>query len=293
MVAISLALWLVIFTLRLLRQKGKGEGSKWRIYASKLRVLDESGVVLVMLLTINEVVLYGTASLKIVGEEYSSRIDYSKFIPSLLLLAYYFIYPLRLLVKAANHPPRESSQFSILFAEMDGGKAGKKRFRVYVPLLMIRSIAVCVAMVVFSSSPLLQSALSLAIILLWNIYSLCCCPYSSYYLFFIRTHELALTLQLVLLTVSTANTTASYLSLAVGLLCLDLLQVGISVGLSLTILFRKVLSFNCLRKKRNACAPSSESKNLSKLRREEKGVINETIESFELEGRVEVATVER
>lgn len=101
--ALTAALWACILVGRC---AGKAQSGRAAGFAVKLfSLIDEGGPIALLAFSFNEVTLYGLASLKIAFTKYSSSLAALPLALSLLLLAYYLLYLLRLLLAALRHVP--------------------------------------------------------------------------------------------------------------------------------------------------------------------------------------------
>ena len=122
----------------------------------------------------------------------------------MLLFAYYVIYLLRLFYVCCRYQKKdeEKNKFALLWTGFMKGKKGKVMARMYVPLLMSRSVCITLLMVVLSDNSTAQISSVLGFYLIWCLYSLCYCPYPFYIRVFLRLYEFIFFLQLIVLTVS-------------------------------------------------------------------------------------------
>ncbi len=74
--------------------------------------------------------------------------------------------------------------------------------RLYVPLMLVRSVLISTLLVVLSSNPFGQIVSCLGVLVLWCVYSFCYCPYRFYLRVFVRVFELFFCAQLTLLCIS-------------------------------------------------------------------------------------------
>jgi len=120
--------------------------------------------------------------------------------------------------------------------------------RIYIPMVMIRSVLLTITLVVFSFSSSLQIGISFAINLCWCIYSFFFCPYPFYLRLFIRIYELLFTVQLLLLTISIIKPEYSRIGPAIGLLVINFLQICSFAAMGILVLLNKFYNIKCLRK---------------------------------------------
>ena len=114
------------------------------------------------------------------------------------------IYLLRLFYVCCRYGGKdeEKNKFALLWTGFMKGKKGKMIGRMYVPLLMTRSVCITMFMVVLSANSSAQIGLVMLVYLIWCFYSLCYCPYSFYIRVFLRLYEFIFFLQLMVLTIS-------------------------------------------------------------------------------------------
>jgi hypothetical protein len=146
----------------------------------------------------------------------------------------------------------ENQQFMLLWACFE--KARRKRStlaRMYVPLMMVRSLLIALCLVWLSEHPSLQVTVALGVFLLWCFYSLCFCPYSFYIRVFLHIYELLFCLQLALLSISTLKPEYSRMNSAIALLVLDYLQLVSLASFSLAIFLANFYGLKCLKREEN------------------------------------------
>lgn len=115
---ITLAMWLMIVVLKCVLVKlKKKQGNKYAVALKLHDFVNESALVLLLILTFNEVALYGLGSFKIAFTKYSQTLQPFPLTLSILLFAYYILYLLRILVTAIrDKAPEQQKTLKILYS---------------------------------------------------------------------------------------------------------------------------------------------------------------------------------
>ena len=186
----------------------------------------------------------------------SHQVDIIKTVLSLLVAVYYLAYTVRLLVGCIREDiTKKNSDISILYACFQPHNLKIPLKRLYLPFMMVRSIMISVFVVAFSNNALYQVGCSLAMSLIFTIYSLCYCPYGLYIKLFLRSFELLFTIQLILLMVSVSKPEGDRLVVSIVLLVCDYLQLAASLGMAIAIVINHLHGFRCCNVPNNATAP--------------------------------------
>ena len=117
--------------------------------------------------------------------------------------------------------------------------------RLYIPMIMLRSLLISTALVFLAFYPVGQIVSSLIIFIIFTIYSFCYCPYYFYLSVFVHIFEVLFIIQLIILTVSIAQSQTSRISPAFGLIIFNFLQLLNLVILTVSIIVNKVYDIKC------------------------------------------------
>jgi hypothetical protein len=111
-------MWVMILVLKcVLAKLKKKQGNKYTVALKLHDFVNESALVLLLILTFNEIALYGLASFKIAFTKYSQTLQLFPLTLSILLFAYYIFYLLRILVTVIRDPaPEQQKTLKILYS---------------------------------------------------------------------------------------------------------------------------------------------------------------------------------
>jgi O-antigen ligase len=106
-----------------------------------------------------------------------------------IFIGYYVLYLMRLFIKAfTDTSPSTQEVIRILYSGFEASHLNRKACRVYLPILLGRSLLFSIFLVVFSANPMIQAVSCLAVVIVWDIYSFMACPYHFYVRVFLRIH---------------------------------------------------------------------------------------------------------
>lgn len=118
-----------------------------------------------------------------------------------------------------------------------------KLSRIYVPIIMVKSLVISLCLVFFAFTPIGQIITSLIIFIVFMVYSFCYCPYNLSLAIFIHIFEVVFLIQLFVLTASAAQPENSRLPSAYALIVFSYFQLANILALILTMLLNRVFNF--------------------------------------------------
>ena len=133
----------------------------------------------------------------------------------------------------------------IMYAGFNGQKKRNKLSRMYIPMLMVKSLVISLCLVFFAFTPIGQIITSLLIFIVFMVYSFCYCPYNFNLSIFIHIFEVLFLIQLFVLTASAAKPEDSRLPSGYALIVFSYFQLANIFALTITILLNRVFNFRC------------------------------------------------
>lgn len=149
---------------------------------------------------------------------------------SCLLFLFYLLYIFRLGHLSFN----VSSSDKVICYGFVRNKIKSLASRLYVPVICLRNMLICMALVFGASNGAWQSGAGLGIWVFFMVYSLGWCPYSKAFRVFLHLHELVMGVQLGIMTASSSSD-SSKLQTALFLAFFNYAQILILIGLNLYI----------------------------------------------------------
>ena len=143
----------------------------------------------------------------------------------------------------------------VLFSCFYSQKKKQVLSRIYVPMMMLRSLIISVALIFLAFNPIGQIVTALLVFALFTLYSFVYCPYYLYLRIFLHIFECLFIMQLLLLTISVAQPNASKIGPAFGLIVFNYLQLLTFMGLIICVILNKIYNIRCWQLKQKRITP--------------------------------------
>jgi hypothetical protein len=143
----------------------------------------------------------------------------------------------------------------VLFSCFYSYKKREALCRIYLPMMMLRSFIISIALVFIAYNPIGQIVTALLVFIVFTVYSFLYCPYYFYLSVFVHIFEGLFIIQLLILTISVAQPEASRIGPAFGLIVLNYLQLLSFLVLIICVILNKIYDIKCWELKEKRILP--------------------------------------